>query len=213
MQHTIEIVSDVVCPWCYVGKRRLEKALRSVELPFRALIVWRPFQLHPDLPREGMDRRAQRAAKFGSWGAARERDAILVRAGAEEGIGFAFEKILRTPNTFTAHRLIWLSQREGVQDEVAEALFAGYFVDGLDIGRSEVLVSIAESVGLNGEKVTNFLAGNEGVIEVQQEEAEFRLKGVSAVPLFLFNGRCALGGAQPPGRMTQAIERAFRDHD
>ncbi len=213
MQHVIEIVSDVVCPWCYVGKHRLDNALESLELSCRPSIIWRPFQLHPDLPQEGMDRRAQRTAKFGTWEAASERDAALVQAGAAEGIPFAFHKILRTPNTFDAHRLIWLAQREGLQDEVAEALFSGYFVEGLDIGRSEVLADIARTVGLNGEKVTRFLAGNEGAIEVQQEEAEFKDKGVSAVPFFLFNGRYALAGAQPAGRMAQAIERACRDRD
>ncbi len=213
MELTIEIVSDVVCPWCYVGKRRLEQALKSRESRCRPLINWRPFQLHPDLPREGMDRRAQRAAKFGSWEAALERDAMVAQAGAAEGIDFAFHKILRTPNTFDAHRLIRLSQQEGVQDEVVEALFAGYFVEGLDIGRSEVLAEIARAVGLDRAHVAGFLSGNEGVIDVRQEEAEFKNRGVSAVPFFLFNGRYALGGAQPSNRMAQAIERACRDHD
>jgi predicted DsbA family dithiol-disulfide isomerase len=211
MSVTIDIVSDVVCPWCYVGKRRLERALGSMELESAPKIIWRPFQLNPGMPREGMDRKTQRVAKFGSWEAALDRDAMVAQAGAADGIPFAFDKILRTPNTFDSHRLLWFADRSGLQDELAEALFAAFFVEGMDIGQTEVLVEVACATGLDRKTVTDFLEGNGGVAEVEEEEAHFKNLGINAVPFFIINGRHALSGAQPPGVIAAAIERAVSD--
>src|SRR4029077_5692503 len=126
--------SDVICPWCFIGKRRLENALRTLPGDVETQVVWHPFELNPEMPRGGIDRRAYRQAKFGSPEASRALDARPAAAGATEGIVFAFDRILRTPNTFDAHRLIWLAQRESRQDPIVEALFRGYFLEGADLG-------------------------------------------------------------------------------
>jgi predicted DsbA family dithiol-disulfide isomerase len=120
---TIDIYSDVICPWCYIGKRRLEKGLAGQS----ATVRWHPFELNPDMPREGVERRAYRIKKFGSWERSLELDANIVRAGQDEGLAFNFGKMARTPNTFDAHRIIWLAGARGVQDAVVEALFKAYF--------------------------------------------------------------------------------------
>ncbi len=131
---TIEIYSDVVCPWCYIGKRRLERALDQLNGAAQARITWRPFQLNPTMPKEGMDRTTYLESKFGSLDAFRQLEEHVLAAGAAERIPFAFEKVARTPNTFMAHRLMWYAEQQGRQDAVVESLFRGYFVEGADIG-------------------------------------------------------------------------------
>ena len=147
----IEVYSDVVCPWCYVGKRRLERALTEFGGDVR--VTWRPFQLNPTMPKDGLDRTAYLEAKFGSLATFRQLEEHVQAAGASERITFAFEKIARTPNTFAAHRLIWLGEREGCQDAVVDALFRGYFEEGADIGSIAALVRLAEEAGLHREVV------------------------------------------------------------
>src|SRR5690242_1110425 len=146
----IDIVSDAICPWCYIGKRQLERALTTLEeegLQFS--IHWNPFQLNPDMPKEGRDRMAYRAQKFGSAERARELDERVANAAAAVGLQFRQDLMLRTPNTLDAHRLIWLAGREGVQDEVMEAVFKAYFTQGRDIGDREVLEDCAVEGGLD----------------------------------------------------------------
>ena len=138
MKLAIDIVSDVICPWRFIGKRRLEKALRLLPSESEIEIHWRPYELNPDMPAEGIDRKLYRTRKFGSWERSQALDAQVAQAGAGEGIPFAFDRMERTPNTFDAHRLIWLARVEGVQDAVVEALFQAYFVDALDVGDREV---------------------------------------------------------------------------
>jgi hypothetical protein len=135
MDLTITVVSDVICPWCWIGKRRLEKALSSLAPGTVARVVWEPFELNSNMPVAGMDRRQYRSAKFGSWERARAMDAQVAAVGRTEGLDYRFEQITRTPNTHDAHRLIWLGERLGRQDAMVEALFAAYFRDGLDIGK------------------------------------------------------------------------------
>jgi predicted DsbA family dithiol-disulfide isomerase len=125
MTLTVDVISDVICPWCYIGKRRLEKAVRALGGRHPVAICWYPFELNPRLPPEGLDRREYRTAKFGSWERSQELDAHVAAAGAGEGIPFAFDRIRRTPNTFDSHRLIWLAGLAGMQDAVVEALFRG----------------------------------------------------------------------------------------
>ena len=139
----IEIYSDVVCPWCYVGKRRLERALGQLNDRMKAQITWRPFQLNPTMPKEGMDRATYLTAKFGSLDAFRHMEEHLLAAGTAEHIPFAFEKMVRTPNTFMAHRLIWYAEQQGLQDAAVESLFRGYFTEGVDIGSVPVLGQLA----------------------------------------------------------------------
>src|ERR1700704_2966728 len=137
MKLAIDIVSDVICPWCFIGKRRFEKALRQAPQTIQAEVHWRPFELNPDMPAEGTDRKLYRTRKFGSWQRSQALDAQLAEAGAGEGILFAFDRMERTPNTFEAHRLIWLAGRQGVQDAVVEALFQAYFINAQDLGNRE----------------------------------------------------------------------------
>src|SRR3954464_14907495 len=127
MTFTIDIISDVICPWCFIGKRRLEKAVAALDGAHEVRVRWLPFQLNPQMPPEGVSRREYRTRKFGSWERSLELDAQVAAAGEGEGIHFAFERMERTPNTLDAHRLIWLAEQEGIQDAVVEALFRAYF--------------------------------------------------------------------------------------
>lgn len=207
---TIEVYSDVVCPWCYVGKRRLEQALESTGRQESALVFWRPFQLNPTMPKEGMDRREYLEAKFGGPGEMQAIQNRISEAGASAGIEFAFERIARTPNTFDAHRLIWFAQQQGRQDAAVEELFHGYFTEGLTIGEAGVLVSLAGRAGLDVAAVGRFLASHDGIEAVRQEEARGRQLGIRGVPYFVFNGKTALSGAQPVETFLEAIEQTTR---
>lgn len=202
----IDIYSDIVCPWCYVGKRRLERALASVSGAVH--VTWRPFQLNPTMPLEGMDRTTYLKSKFGSLEVFGRMKEQLLAAGAEEGIPFAFEKIQRTPNTFSAHRLVWYAAEHGQQDEVVEALFRSYFVEGKNIGDVKTLAHAAAEAGLDRTEIEHFLASEKGVVEVKTEEAMGRRLGIRGVPYFVFNGRILLSGAQPPDILVSAIQQA-----
>ena len=206
----IDVYSDAVCPWCYVGKRRLERALTEFGGDVR--VTWRPFQLNPTMPKEGMDRTAYLEAKFGSLDAFRQLEEHVQAAGASERITFAFEKIARTPNTFAAHRLIWLGEREGCQDAVVDALFRGYFEEGADIGSSAVLVQLAAQAGLPGESVERFLRSDEGPAEVKAEESAGHKLGIRGVPYFVLDGTYAISGAQPADIFVSALKRVAGDH-
>jgi predicted DsbA family dithiol-disulfide isomerase len=144
-QLKIEVISDSICPWCYVGKRRLERALALLGNPLIE-VEWKPFQLNPTMPREGMNRRDYRTRKFGSWEHSRALDAQVRAAGAEVGILFAHNKIERTPNTLASHQLIWLAGHNGRQDAVVESIFRAYFCEGRDIGEPAVLLELGLSV-------------------------------------------------------------------
>ena len=210
----IDIYSDVVCPWCYIGKRRLEGALDQVDrsnAPQAQRVTWRPFELNPTMPRSGMDRRAYLEAKFGSPEALRSMQDRVAVVGAKEGIPFAFDRIRMTPNTFDAHRLIWYAAQQKIQDDVVEALFHGYFIDGLDIGDLEALVSIAQRSGLDEADVRRFLQSQEGEIEVREEQGQGRRLGIRAVPHFLLNERLAISGAQSVEMLRSAIEQVSNE--
>lgn len=200
----IEIYSDVICPWCYVGKRRLERALRQVSNTVKTHVVWKPFQLNPTMPKDGMDRTAYLEAKFGSLDAFKEMEERLLEAGSIEQIPFAFEKIARTPNTFLAHRLIWQARMQGRQDAVVEQLFKGYFEEGLDIGASSVLIELANRAGLN---VATCLESDEGFAEVKAEESVGHRLGIRGVPYFVFDKRHGISGAQPADVILAAIAK------
>jgi len=198
----IEIVSDVICPWCYIGKRRLEKALALVP-DAGAEIHWLPFQLNPDMPREGVARADYRRAKFGSVERGRELDARVAAEGAGEGIAFAFDRMQRTPNTVAAHRLIALAQKQGVGQKAVDALFKGYFEDALDVGNENVLKDIAAQCGING--------WPDGIDEkeVAALEASMRGFGIQAVPTFIFDRKFGVSGAHPPEALASAMREAL----
>jgi predicted DsbA family dithiol-disulfide isomerase len=204
----IEVYSDVVCPWCFIGKRRLERALEISEYAQQARILWRPFQLNPTMPQEGMDRRVYLEAKFGGAEARRIMEERVAKAGEAEGIEFSFDRIARTPNTFDSHRLIWFAERQGCQDEIVEALFDSYFTKGREIGNPDSLAEIASGYGLGREEVERFLAGDRAVQEVRTEETVGRQLGIRGVPYFVLNGRVAISGAQPPNVFVSAFQQA-----
>ena len=204
----IDIYSDIVCPWCYVGKRRLERALSELKDAVKAEVTWRPFQLNPTMPLDGMDRTTYLKAKFGSLEAFGQMKEQLLAAGEEEQIPFAFEKIQRTPNTFAAHRLVWHAAQQGKQDEVVEALFRAYFLDGKDIGSLKVLTHVAAEAELDRKETETFLASEKGVVKVKAEEAVGRRLGIRGVPYFVFNGSISISGAQPPDIIVSAIQQA-----
>ena len=201
----IDVVSDVVCPWCFVGKRRLEAALKR---DGEAQVRWRPFQLDAAIPPEGLDRQTYMRAKFGNGGRLADAHARLKALGAEADIAFDFEAIHRSPNTFDAHRLIRFADEAGVADFVVERLFRDYFERGRDIGDREVLVEIAREAGLDPALVRERLASPDGAEEVRREiEAAQRL-GVSGVPYFIFASKFALSGAQSEEVFAQALAKA-----
>ena len=195
----IEIASDVVCPWCYIGKRRLEKALESLQGEVEARIEWLPFQLNPDMPAGGVARAEYRRAKFGSLEKGRALDARVAQEGAGEGIAFAFERMQRTPNTAAAHQLIDLAQKQGKGNAVVDALFRAYFEEAKDIGDAAVLKSIAEREGVTG------WPGKENTGEVKEKEERVRDLGISGVPTFIFDRKSGISGAYPPDMLAQTI--------
>ena len=210
---TIEVVSDVICPWCFIGKRRLEKALALLGNPADVQVVWRPFQLNSRMPPDGIERRAYRTAKFGSWERSLALDAQVAEAGRGEGIVFAFDRMARTPNTLDAHRLLWLAGRLGVQDAVAESLFKAYFTDGLDLNDRSTLVRLAAEGGILPADAERLLAGDEGRAEVLAEEAHYKALGVSGVPGFFIGGTFAFSGAVEPRLLAEAIRKKREDTD
>jgi predicted DsbA family dithiol-disulfide isomerase len=195
----IEIASDVICPWCYIGKRRLEKALESLKGEVEVRIEWLPFQLNPDMPEQGVARAEYRRAKFGSVEKGRALDARVAQEGAGEGIAFAFDRMQRTPNTVAAHRLIDLAQSQGKAGPVVDALFRAYFEEARDIGDAEVLAGIAKAAG-----VENWPAGVNAP-QVAEQEERVRDLGISGVPTFIFDKKSGLSGAYPPEQLAQAI--------
>jgi predicted DsbA family dithiol-disulfide isomerase len=200
---TVEVVSDVICPWCYIGKRRLEKALALLEGDgVAAEIRWLPFQLNPDMPPEGIARAEYRRAKFGSIERGRELDARVASEGKREGIAFAFDRMQRTPNTVSAHKLIELAQKQGRAGAVVDALFRAYFELAEDIGDQAVLNRIATAAGVQGWPAE--ADGN----RVAELEESMRGLGISAVPTFIFDRKLGVSGAQPPESLAAAMREA-----
>jgi predicted DsbA family dithiol-disulfide isomerase len=199
----IEIVSDVICPWCYIGKRRLEKALALVNGEVEAEIRWLPFQLNPDMPREGLPRAEYRKQKFGSLERGRELDARVAAEGRGEGIGFAFERIERTPNTVAAHQLIEVAQSEGRGGPVVDALFGAYFEQAKDIGDPAVLEEIAAAHGVSG------WPRQAQAEKIAALEESMRALGISAVPTFIFGRKFGVSGAHPPAALAEAMREAL----
>ncbi len=204
--NSIAIYSDLICPWCYIGKRRMEAALR--QLPGGAQVSWHPFQLNPEIPREGMNRKIYRSEKFGSWEYSQTLDAQVVATGKTVGIEFRYDLQTHTPNTFDSHRLIWLAGVRGVQDAVVEALFRGYFCEGVNFSERKNLARIAGAAGLDAAEVEHFLAGEEGSAEVVFEEQCARKLGISGVPFYVINKATAFSGAQRPETFLEAFRRS-----
>ena len=209
----IDIVSDVVCPWCYIGKRQIEAALAlyAQQHPDAGApsVSWRPFQLNPQLAAEGMSRQEYLAQKFGA-ARAEQIYARVSAVGAEYGIAFAFDRIARQPNTLAAHSLIALAGTRAaeLQSRVKEALMHAYFIEGVDLTREENLLDIAAAAGLNRDEARQCLADPQARLAVEHEDQRARAIGVQGVPFFIFNGKFAVSGAQGPQALLDAMNQA-----
>jgi predicted DsbA family dithiol-disulfide isomerase len=205
----IEIYSDIICPWCYIGKRRMQAGLKLLDQEFNPRIVWRPFQLNPDMPVEGMKRKIYRTRKFGSWERSVAMDAELAATGESLGIDFNYDKILITPNTLAGHRLLWWAEQRNHQDALVEALFSAYFAEGRDVGRHDVLAEIASEVGLPPVETRAFLDSDAGQKEVKEQELKGLKLGVQGVPFFVLNDVPAFSGAQMPHVFLEVFQKAL----
>jgi|HubBroStandDraft_6_1064221.scaffolds.fasta_scaffold440070_2 predicted DsbA family dithiol-disulfide isomerase len=192
---SLEVISDAICPWCWVAKHRLDRAIAALGPETAVQVTWRPFELNPDMPKDGLDRRAYRSHKFGSWERSQALDGQVAEAARSDGLVFRHELIGRTPNTRDAHRLIWLAGREGVQGAVVEALFSAYFHDGRDVGDRTVLIEVGASAGLDPAMISTMLASKQGETEVAAELQRAHGLNVSGVPTVLVDGRPIFSGA------------------
>jgi len=205
MTHAVDVFSDVICPWCYIGKRRLERAIATLERQHEVRVRWLPFQLNPQMPKDGINRREYRTRKFGSWERSLELDAKMVAVGEAEGIHFAFDRIERTPNTLDAHRLIWLADQQGVQDAVVEALFRAYFTEGRDISNWQTLLDVVGEAGLNQHRAEVALNSDDAMQAIREANEQARRFRADGVPFFIVNEQITLAGAQPPEAFLAAF--------
>ncbi len=202
----VDVVSDVVCPWCFIGKRRLEKAIALAGLP--VVVRWHPFQLDSTIPPEGKARSDYLMAKFGSAERIAELNDNIAAAGTSEGLDFALDRIEVSPNTLDAHRTIRWAAAEEKQEALVEALFRAYFMEGRNIGDHEVLAEIAASIGMDGARVAERLASDEDRQEVAAEVVSAQQIGVTGVPTFIIDRRYGVVGAQAPALLAQAFAEA-----
>jgi len=207
---TIDVISDVVCPWCFIGKRRLEAALKLYaekhpDAP-APQVTWHPFQLNPDLPPEGISRQDYIAKKFGPGGAQKYERVAAV--GESVGIPFAFDKIARQPNTLAAHSLIGMAEPGPAQDKVKETLLNAYFIEAADLTDDDVLLDLAERAGLDRDEAAAQLADPRAREAVNAADEQARRMGVEGVPFFVFNKRVGLSGAHEPETLLDAIEQS-----
>ncbi len=206
----IDVISDAICPWCYIGKRQLEKALEILEKDgLRFNVFWNPFQLNPDMPAEGVERKKYRDAKFGGPERARQIDQRVTDAAAGVGLEYHLDRLTRTPNTVNAHRLIRMAGQKGVQDTVVEAMFDAYFCNGADLGDPEKLAEIGEQGGLDRAEVLAMLAGEDNSKEVLAGDQMARNAGIQGVPSFALQGHVLFSGAVPAEEMANAFRRAW----
>jgi len=206
----IDVISDSICPWCYIGKRNLESGLKILaEEKLHFAVMWHPFQLNPDMPAEGVERKAYREAKFGGPEKAKAIDDRITATAATVGLDFHLERLTRTPNTVNSHRLIRMAGQEGVQDAVVESLFKVYFCDGADIGDPEILAGVGGAGGLDPDAVFKMLKGEEHRREVLSGDQMARNAGIQGVPSFALQGHVLFSGAQPPEEMAKAFSHAW----
>ena len=204
----IGIISDVVCPWCYIGKRRLEKAMTLTSDRFEFEKEYFPFELNPHIPEEGADYREYFCKKYGSDAKFQEVTAHVKKVAAAEGLEFNAEMQHRYPNTRNAHRVILMAREENRQDDVVEALFRAYFTEGFDLTKNENLIRIAVGAGMNGDKVDMLLQSNTGKVEIEIAETELQRLGITSVPLFIIQDKFPLSGAQSVEAFTKTFEEA-----
>lgn len=202
----LDVISDVICPWCFIGKRNLDAALTQLR-DVRINLMWRPYQLDPKTPPEGYDRETQMQRKFGPDGAKQIYKNIM-SAAQGTGINFAFDKITRTPNTLNAHRLIRWAASTQQQHDIAEALFVAYFEKGLDIGDVKILLEIAAAYDMDTQLLADLFASDTDIDTTRNDDAAARDLGIAGVPAFLAGGKFVLSGAQEPAYLLKFIAKA-----
>lgn len=208
-QLKIDIVSDVVCPWCAIGYKKLSEAITQLDDEISFEVNWKPYQLHPEIPRGGFDKKEYYKIKFGESSGSNDRFNFIIDEGKKVGIEFNFNKSKNLPNTFLAHRLIWLCRSKNIQDILAEALFHAYFTDGRDIGNQDELIEIASEYGLNRKEIRNFFKTNIGHDEVLREENRAREMNIFSVPTYIFNKKYLLVGGQEPDTFVAYMKKVI----
>lgn len=201
----VDIVSDVVCPWCYIGKRRIEKAMTKLADQFEFDVTYLPFELNPQTPKEGFNQKEYLAKKFGGEARYNEITKHVTAVAAEEGLNFDFSKQSMSPNTRDAHRIIRYAKEEGKQLAVKEAFMKAYFEEGVDLTKKENLIAISEKAGLNAERISQLLDSDEGLIEVIALESTNHQRGISGVPYYIINNQYGISGAQPTDVFIKAL--------
>jgi predicted DsbA family dithiol-disulfide isomerase len=207
--HDLNIVSDIICPWCYIAKKQLALAFETAQLASHFDVTWRPFELNPDMPISGVDRVSYRTQKFGSWERSQALDADVAAAGKQVGINFRHDLMTRTPNSFQAHRLILLAGHDELQNATVDALFKAHFTEGRNVGETSVLVEIAAEAGLDAERVLKFLHSNVGADKIRSQEQSAMNAEISGVPTFILNGEVIFSGAVGPEAMANYFRNAI----
>lgn len=201
----ISVISDVVCPWCYIGKRRLEAAISKLSDKYIFDVEYFPFELNPQMPEAGADQKEYLTRKFGSESKYEQLTGHVSAIAAQHGLTFNYQAQSISPNTRKAHRLIQLAKEDGKQLELVEAFFKAYFTDGVDLSKDENLINLAEQCGLNREKVSNLLKSKEGEAEVEMAERQWQNAGVTGVPFYVIDNKYGISGAQSPEAFIQAF--------
>jgi predicted DsbA family dithiol-disulfide isomerase len=201
----ISVISDVVCPWCYIGKRRLESAMKNLSDKYNFEVEYFPFELNPQMPVSGLDQKQYLTKKFGGEARYEQLTGHVSNVAAQEGLMFNYQSQSISPNTRKAHRLIQLAKEDGKHLQLVEALFKAYFSDGVDLSKDDNLVRLAESSGMNAEKVSEFLKSNVGEAEVELSEQQWQNAGVTGVPFFVIDNKYGISGAQSPEAFMQAF--------
>jgi predicted DsbA family dithiol-disulfide isomerase len=204
----IDFISDTVCPWCFIGKRRLARAM-AMRPNIAFDVRYRPYQLDPGVPREGVDRAAYMTQRFGADAMLKEAHEAISMEGAKEGIEFDWAAIEKRPNTINSHRLIRWAEAQGVQDDVVERLFIAYFENGEDIGDIRVLADIADMCGMDGAQIADMLESDTDTGLVEREDSLAREMGVTGVPAMIFANKVAVTGAREPEVLAMVIDKAL----
>lgn len=208
-QIRIDVVSDVVCPWCYIGKRRLEKGIEDTQYSDNVQVIYHPFQLDPSVPLEGTDFQAYMENRFGAGFVSKFQQ--VEQAAQGEGLDFDFEKLPKAINTFSLHRILTVAEQDGIQSAVKEALMKAYFVERQDLTQQNILIDLMNSLGWSAEKTKQILDSDIAADEVKEEMNYYRQLGVTGVPFFIFNQKYFVSGAQPAEVFAEIIEKVAKE--
>ena len=208
-QLKIDIVSDVVCPWCAIGYKKLSKAMEDLNEEILFEVNWKPYELHPEIPTEGFNKEEYYKIKFGNSNGSRDRFNHLTEEGKKAGLEFNFDKSKNLPNTFLAHRLLWFSRSKDMQDVIAEALFHAYFTEGRDIGSINELISISTENGLQKSEIKDFFKTDVGSDEILREELRAKEMKIFSVPTYIFNKKYLLVGGQEANTFKSYMKKVI----